>query len=340
MSDLHVLHATMGEKHLYKFLGQTLSAIGNLRVNGEPIDLSLAVRDDPYVYTRFLGFEEAMVTLETVTLRDEGHYERNDLENPFKFDLPDSFSCREEMVSFAEANDLIRDLGGEIVSVQVAAFYEWVKEMVEKRSPVEFEVREIGEIVPCPSVSFPWTAVQPFDVGVPMEMWHLGPCQVTKDTILSRFWAWVRDNKKVLCIDSMFPDQKGGHVYFKIDGVSAGMIGVTEHPSFAPLIGAIQAPNLTELAILFDERMSLLCKLMADASPTHLCPRCNGDGALPCPRCAGTGQADLGPMAEQALKNLRESVRNLQYAKGKDKVEEVDRAMRFIDGLRKYILPE
>ena len=332
----------MKGSHFYKFDRQSLDEIASLRFNGEPIDLSMAAPQHAYGgYNRFLRCEAPLVTLEKVSTKDEGHLERNDRENPFKVDLPASFMSSRDMEKFSIENEIAIMEDGEIVSDPVFKFYEWVPNKIERRTPVDFEVTEIGEITPCPVVDFQWDPVQPFEVDVPCEMWHLCPCQVSKETILNMFWEWVESNKDELCIDSMYPTQKGAHIYFKVGGKSAGMIGVTESSRFNALFNPIQAPSLEALIPFVDLKMESLKEAMKAASPLHTCPRCKGAGALPCRRCEGTGKTDLGERAEQRLKQAVDAVRDLYYASGKkQKEEKFGIALNSVNGLRGFILPE
>lgn len=333
-----ILHATMDGVHLYKFVGMRIDDISKLRFNGRPIDIDFLPQTFGS-YDRFLRFDEPLATLTRVVENSRYHLERNERPNPFAFELPASFASSEEREAFAEEHGVVEhDHDGDVSSDQLVGFYTIVADTSTEERDVPFEIREIGEIVPCPEVGFTWEPIQPHDAGVPPEMWHIGPVQVTAKVVQLLFWRWVEMVKDDLCIKSMYPHQKGAHVYFSTPGSNkVSSIAVDEMPEFMALLGPVQGINLDDLIGKMGDRMSSLQALMMASSPIHTCPRCDGAGALPCPRCLGEGMTDTGQQAQQALRQALDKVRFLKGNRDKDATED---AMAAVRRLERFILPE
>lgn len=332
-----LIHATHDGSHLYKFVGMHLVDIEKLRGDGAPVDTSWLPAQSYGGVDRFFRFDHEVQAWTMVEQHDEGCYLRIEQDAPFKTDLPEMFENVKELAAFAAQNGLAdRDEDGEIYHNLVLPFYRWHANMVPSERPHEFEVCHLGEITPCPKVTFQWVPIQPHEVGIPEEMWHLGPVQVEKGHLRDLFWKWVEENKGQLCIKSMYPRQKEATVFFEAEGGPTRSIDVYRDPDFLALLGNMQGKDLIDLQLNLAARMMGLQKMMTNVSPSHECPRCSGTGALPCPRCGGAGMTDKGNLAEAVLQDALFRVRQIKGSRGDEKEND---AIHAVERLAKFFLP-
>jgi hypothetical protein len=227
---MRLIHATHEGAHLYKFVRMRLHEIRGLRADGEVIDTDWLPQHDHDVVDHFLKFDHQVESWEEVRRRDVGRYERvQERENPFKFEIPEFFESADAFDGFASDHDLIFADEDEC---PLYRFYHWVPNNISESFPISFDVTDLGEITPCPETDFEWEPIQPHEVGVPNEMWHLGPVMVKRDEVRRIFWEWVKNHMGDLHISSMYPDQ-GGSIYFMVGGQAAGRVEVYKDRKFA-----------------------------------------------------------------------------------------------------------
>ena len=331
-----LIHTTHEGSHLYKFVGMYLKDIDRLRADGAPIDTSWIPPQPHGAVDRFFKFDHEVKTWTMVQSHDRGRFVSNGLDVPFKMVLPEEFESKVALTEFAVAAGLaMADGDGDVFTNLLERFYRWEPNIVEEDHPYEFEERNLGEFTPCPEVDFLWRPIQPHEVGIPYEMWHLGPVRVEKAHLWDLFFRWVEKNKKDLCIKSFYPKQDGA-VFFEVNGIMGGHLDLTKDPDFIKLLGDVTGKDLSDLQLNLAVRMTALQEMLVSVSPVHQCPRCKGGGALPCPRCNGIGMTDKGKLAEAAVTEALFKVRQIKGSRGDDNLRS---AIHAVENLARYFLP-
>ncbi len=322
-------------RHYYRFRGVYHQTLADIVADGERLPMDWLPQSLPYAeIVHFFGFDHEIQKWEMMISHDEGHFAlKEDVENPYKFELPQTFPTREEYWAFARSKGLVTvdpDDDSTALDLSLARLYEWIPKMVEEPQPLVFEkVLEIGEWTDRPDVDFKWEPIQPNEVGIPYELWHTLPCRTERGYIKTRLYSWVKAHLEELEIDKFYDSQNG---YLSFRGPVVIELGKDQR--FLTLLRDIEAPNLEALRLAVEERTELFINLLKKFAPTHTCPKCEGAGVVKCPRCDGNGETDDGVRAIAQFDAARRAVASLEGSRRRDAVRE---ALTVLDRVRKYL---